>query len=52
MKTPRMCGHLALVDALILLLVDAVVKRCFLSRFEFEVLDGFFEVGHGLRPGR
>lgn len=41
-----MCGHVALVDVRILLLVDAVVKRHLFSSFEFKVLDGFFEIGH------
>lgn len=46
----RVCGHLALVDAWILLLVAELVKRQLFSCFEFEVLDGFFEFGHVLGP--
>lgn len=34
----------------ILLLVAELVKRQIFSGFEFEVLDGFFEFGHGLGP--
>lgn len=41
---------LALVDAGILLLVAELVKRQVFSGFKFEVLDGFFEFGHGLGP--
>lgn len=35
---------------LILLLVAKIVKRQIFSGFEFEVLDCFFEFGHGLGP--
>jgi hypothetical protein len=34
----------------ILLLVSELVKRQIFSSFEFEVLYGFFEFGHGLGP--
>lgn len=33
-----------------LFLIAELVKRQLFSSFEFEVLDGFFEFGHGLGP--
>ena len=56
MKTPRMCGPLALVDSVKqkggsnLFLITQIVKRCLFGGFELQVLDGFFDIIHFESP--